>query len=363
MRAGSSRASASRSIPEPRPQAFERRAGLSARRTDAPPAPPERARVTLAVHVDARALDRALADDVRRGLTASPRTLPPKYFYDAAGSRLFERITQLPEYYPTRAEAEILQRVVPTLMRTLAPRDVVELGAGAGVKIRRFLDAARPSLSSLRYVPFDVDARTMRAAARRLLRDYMPLHIHGVVGDFERHLERVPPAEGRRLVLFLGSTIGNLDPPARQAMLTQVRGLLRPGDRLLLGVDLVKDRRVLEAAYDDAAGVTAEFNRNVLRVINRRLDGDFRPEAFRHVAFFDAAASRIEMHLVPETAQTVHVRALGLTVRIGPEESIWTESSYKFTRATVEAMLAGAGLVLRRWHTDAAGRFALALAG
>jgi L-histidine N-alpha-methyltransferase len=146
-------------------------------------------------------------------------------------------------------------------------------------------------------------------------------------------------------------------------MLTQVRGLLRRGDRLLLGVDLVKDTRVLEAAYDDAAGVTAEFNRNVLRVINRRLDGDFRPEVFRHVAFFNRAASRIEMHLVPEAAQTVQIRALGLTVRIGSQESIWTESSYKFTRATVVAMLGDAGLSLRRWYTDAAGRFALALAG
>jgi L-histidine N-alpha-methyltransferase len=318
------------------------------------------------VHVDARGLARALARDVRAGLTANPKTLPPKYFYDEAGSELFERITELPEYYPTRAEAEILERIVPQLIPALAPRDIVELGAGAGIKIRRFLDAALASSGpsgSLRYVPFDVDAKTTRAAARRLLRDYVPLRIHGVVGDFERHLARVPPPEGRRLVLFLGSTIGNLDAPARLAMLREIRRLMRTGDRLLLGVDLVKDTGVLEAAYDDAAGVTAEFNRNILRVINRGLDADFRPEAFRHVAFYNDGESRIEMHLVPDTTQTVRVRGLGLTVTIAAGESIWTESSYKFTRPSVTAMLADASMPLREWYTDADGRFAVALAG
>jgi L-histidine Nalpha-methyltransferase len=347
-------------MPEAGPARLVGRAGA---RTRAAVAQATRDRLALDVHVDQRALDLALAEDVRRGLTAQPKVLPPKYFYDRAGSALFERITRLPEYYPTRAEAEILAHIVPGLMSTLAPRDIVELGAGAGVKIRRFLDAAPPSPGPVRYVPFDVDAKTTRAAARRLLRDYVALRVHGVVGDFERHLSRVPPAEGRRLVLFLGSTIGNLDLPARREMLAQIRGIMQEGDRLLLGVDLVKDVRVLEAAYDDAAGVTREFNRNVLRVINRRLDADFRVEAFRHVAFFNHEASRIEMHLVPETAETVHVRALGLTVKIGPEESIWTESSYKFTRAGVAAMLAEAGLPLRRWFTDGEARFGLALAG
>jgi len=249
-------------------------------------------------------------------------------------------------------------------MPVLAPQDILEIGAGAGVKVRRFLDAAIASTpAGLRYIPFDVDAKTTRAAARSLLRDYLPLRIHGVIGDFERHLSRVPPPEGRRLVLFLGSTIGNLDAPARHAMLGQIRGLMRDGDRLLLGVDLVKDTRVLDAAYDDAAGVTAEFNRNVLRVVNRRLDADFRPEAFRHVAFYNAEASRIEMHLVPDKTQTARIRALGLTVTIAAGESIWTESSYKFTRESVTAMLADAGLPLREWYTDAGDRFAVVLAG
>jgi L-histidine N-alpha-methyltransferase len=361
MRAGNSRASASRLTPESRAGALPRRAAEPTPRATARAT--RRARFALDVHVDARGLARALARDVRAGLTASPKTLPAKYFYDEAGSELFERITELPEYYPTRAEAEILERIVPNLMPALAPRDIVELGAGAGVKIRRFLDAAIASSGPLRYVPFDVDAKTTRAAARRLLHDYVPLRIHGVVGDFERHLSRVPPPEGRRLVLFLGSTIGNLDAPARLAMLREIRRLMRTGDRLLLGVDLVKDTGVLEAAYDDAAGVTAEFNRNVLRVINRALDADFRPEAFRHVAFYNDAESRIEMHLVPDTTQTVRVRRLGLTVTIAAGESIWTESSYKFTRASVTAMLADAGLPLREWYTDPGERFAVALAG
>ncbi len=360
MRAGSSRASASRSTSEPGARTTAR--GTTERhRPRAKDA--LRSRFVLDVHVDARALDRALARDVRDGLTATPKTLPPKYFYDARGSVLFERITELPEYYLTRAEADILEQIVPTLMQTLAPRDIVELGAGAGVKIRRFLDAGVARPGPLRYVPFDVDAKTTRTAARALLRDYVPLTIHGLIGDFERHLSRVPPPDGRRLVLFLGSTIGNLDAPARQAMLEQIRGLMRDGDRLLLGVDLVKDIDTLNAAYDDAAGVTAEFNRNVLRVINRRLDADFRPDAFRHVAFYNGEASRIEMHLAPDAPQVVRIRGLGMTVRIAAGERIWTESSYKFTRASVTAMLAKAGLPLHAWYTDRGARFALALAG
>jgi L-histidine N-alpha-methyltransferase len=316
---------------------------------------------TVDVHIDEFTLVKALAADALRGLTAVPKALPPKYFYDAAGSALFERITGLPEYYLTRAEAEILAARAPELMREVDPRDVVELGAGSAAKIRRLLDARTGA--PLRYVPVDVDGDTMAAAARHLLRDYPGLHVHGVLADFERHLVHVPPAEGRRLVVFLGSTIGNLDPPARHELLTQVRGLMRPGDRFLLGIDLVKDRGVIEAAYNDTAGVTRDFNRNVLRVVNRGLDGDFRPEAFRHHAFFDEAASRIEMHLVPGTPQTVHLRTIGLTVKLSPRESIWTESSYKFTRASAGAMLAEAGLALLAWYTDTGERFALALAG
>jgi L-histidine N-alpha-methyltransferase len=208
-----------------------------------------------------------------------------------------------------------------------------------------------------------VDEPTVEAGAARLLADYPFLDVHAVVGDFERHLAHVPPPVGRRLVLFLGSTIGNLDPPARQQLLAQVRSLLRtPEDRFLIGLDLVKDKVLLEAAYDDASGVTQAFNRNILEVVNRGVGGDFQPEAFRHVAFYNEAEARIEMHLVPGVAQDVKLRRLGLDIRVSPDESIWTESCYKFSRASAQAMLEGAGLRLERWHVDPDERFAIAVA-
>jgi L-histidine N-alpha-methyltransferase len=317
-------------------------------------------RYRVDVHADAHTRLKAMAHDVLRGLSARPRTLPPKYFYDAVGSRLFDEITRLPEYYLTRVEDALLDTLAPAFMRALAPRDVVELGSGFSLKTRRLLQAR--SAGALRYTPVDVDETTVAASAARLLADDADLQVHAVVGDFEQHLVHVPAPSGRRLVLFLGSTIGNLDAPARLALLAQVRGLLRRGDRLLLGVDLVKDRAVLEAAYNDAAGVTASFNRNILRVINRSLGADFRPDAFRHHAWYNAAEQRIEMHLVADRAQTVRIRHLGLEVRLDAAESIWTESSYKFTRASARAMLAAAGLRLDGWHSDANERFALVVA-
>ncbi|HEU5323682.1 MAG TPA: L-histidine N(alpha)-methyltransferase, partial [Methylomirabilota bacterium] len=226
-------------------------------------------RYRVEVHADAHTRLKAMAEDVQRGLAERPRALPPKYFYDAAGSRLFEQITRLPEYYLTRAEEALLDALAPTLMRDLAPSDIVELGSGFSLKTRRLL--ATRGGTALRYTPVDVDETTVAASAERLLAEDPALQVHAVIGDFERHLVHVPAPSGRRLVLFLGSTIGNLDAPARQALLAQVRGLLGRGDRLLLGVDLVKDPAVLEAAYNDAAGVTAKFNRNILLVLNRGL--------------------------------------------------------------------------------------------
>jgi len=317
-------------------------------------------RYRIDVHADAHTRLKAMAEDVRRGLGGRPRSLPPKYFYDAAGSQLFDEITRLPEYYLTRTEEALLEALAPTLMRALTPADVVELGSGFSLKTRRLL-AARGG-TPLRYTPVDVDETAVAASAARLLAEDPALDVHAVIGDFERHLPHVPAPTGRRLVLFLGSTIGNLDPTARCALLAQVRGLLRRGDRLLLGVDLVKDHAALEAAYNDAAGVTAEFNRNILRVVNRSLGADFQPDAFRHHAFYNAAEQRIEMHLVSARAQRVHIRAIDLTLRLEASETIWTESSYKFTRASTRAMLAGAGLRPVAWHTDADERFALVLA-
>jgi len=320
-------------------------------------------RYQVDVYTDEQAQRRRLEEDVRRGLTGSPKSLPPKYFYDRAGSLLFERITELPEYYPTRTEATLLENIAPAVVGNFFHGDIVEIGPGSSQKTRRVLDALNGNRGRVRYVPLDVDRLTLETSADRLIDDYPGLSVHAVVGDFERDLARVPAPAGRRLVLFLGSTIGNLDPPERQRFLAGIRGLLqRPEDRFLLGVDLVKDVAVLEAAYNDAAGVTREFNRNILRVINRGVDGDFRPKAFRHVAFYNETAARIEMHLVADSAQDVRLERLGLRIRFPAGEDIWTESSYKFTRPGVEAMLDEAGLGLAEWHVDPASYFALALA-
>ena len=310
------------------------------------------------VHVDRAGLHDALADDVRRGLGDRPKSLPPKYFYDAAGSALFERITRLPEYYLTRAEHALLDAHARGILREARPEEIVELGAGSPAKFRRLLAAANGT-PVRRYVPVDVDGGVLEDSARALLREHPQLDIHAVVADFERHLDRLPPATGRRLIAFLGSTIGNLDAAARQRLLVALRGLLGTGDRLLVGMDLVKNLAALEAAYDDAEGVTAEFNRNILRVVNRELHADFAPEAFRHVARWNDRHSRVEMHLAADGRQTATVADLGLAVAVEPGETIWTESSHKFTRASAEAMLSAAGLALVSWHTD--GAYALAV--
>jgi L-histidine N-alpha-methyltransferase len=312
------------------------------------------------VHVDDDALRAALAADVRRGLGAREKWLPPKYFYDAAGSALFERITRLPEYYLTRAEHALLDLHAAAILDASRPREIVELGAGSPAKVRRLLAVLNGAGPLARYVPVDVDASMLDAAGRTLLSEGAVDEVHAVVGDFERHLPRVPAPAGRRLVTFLGSTLGNLDPAARHRLLLAIRALLGEEDRVLLGVDLVKSPRVLHAAYDDAEGVTAEFNRNVLRVINRRLAADFDPEAFGHYARWDAEEARVEMHLVAAADHDVRVADLDLTVHFEAGETIWTESSYKFTHASVETMLDAAGLGLLRWDTD--GAFGLALA-
>jgi L-histidine N-alpha-methyltransferase len=320
-------------------------------------------RYQVDVYTDEQTQGRRLEEDVRRGLTARRKTLPAKYFYDRAGSLLFERITELPEYYPTRTESALLQEILPELIGEILPDDIVEIGAGSSEKTRRILSAVSAGGRPVRYAPLDVDHLTLESSAAALLRAYPQLHVHAVVGDFERDLAHVPTPVGRRLAMFLGSTIGNLDAPARRRLLGGLRGLLpEVGDRLLLGVDLVKDVKILEAAYDDAAGVTRDFNRNILHVVNRGVDGDFRPEAFRHRAFYNEGAARIEMHLVSEAAQAVKLGRLGLQIRFRPGEGIWTESSYKFTREGVESMLAAAGLRLAQWHVDPANYFALALA-
>jgi L-histidine N-alpha-methyltransferase len=319
------------------------------------------ARCRFDVHADDAAFVTMLEADVRRGLSARPRSIPPKYFYDEIGARLFERITELPEYYLTRVEESVLSRVAGEVTRRAAPDEIVELGPGSCRKVRWLFDALRPP-AGVRYVPIDFGRDGLRAAVSGLTRDYGWLHVHGVIGDFERDLAHVPPPVGRRLALFLGSTIGNFEPAARAALLGEIGRLLGADGRLLLGVDLVKERRILEPAYDDAAGVTAAFNRNILAVVNRALDADFRPDAYRHHAFYNDAASRIEMHLHATAPQRVHLPKLDMVVDLHEGEGIWTENSYKFTRASTEAMLADGGLALDAWYTDEHDRFGLALA-
>ncbi len=303
----------------------------------------------------------ALADDVRAGLTAMPKRLPPKYFYDARGSALFEDITRLPEYYLTRAETEILIDAADAIVRRIRPVELVELGSGSSRKTRLLLEAMHRHRTGSRYAPLDVSEDALVGAADALGADYDWLQFDGFVGDFTRDLGRLP-RRGPRLVAFLGSTIGNFGPAARATLLAGLHAGLGDGDRFLLGVDLVKDRATLEAAYDDAAGVTAEFNRNLLHVLNRELGADFPVDAFEHVAFYDQGSARVEMHLRAGHALRVTFPSLGLEVAFAVGETLHTEISCKFTRPQVERELATAGLRLDAWHEDAERRFALALA-
>jgi L-histidine N-alpha-methyltransferase len=309
-------------------------------------------RLEIDVYVDEHGMLESMADDVRKGLSAEPRRLSPKYFYDDAGSELFEQITDLPEYYPTRAERALLEETADELMGTMRPQQIVELGSGSSAKTRVLLGVQSAPEYLTEYVPFDVSRGIVEEAAAGLLADFPYLSIHGVIGDFGHHLEKIPAATGKRLVLFLGGTIGNLDPTERTAFLSSVAELLGPEDRLLIGLDLVKDPATIEAAYNDSAGVTAAFNRNMLNVLNRGLSADFNPDAFQHHAFFNQDESRIEMHLVPKAPQMVSIRDLGMTITIDPSETIWTECSYKFTEESLRGMLADAGMQLDRFYTN-----------
>jgi L-histidine N-alpha-methyltransferase len=311
----------------------------------------------------AESSERRLADDVLDGLTRPFKELPPKHFYDARGSELFDRITELPEYYPTRAERQILEQHAPELAESTGAAELVELGSGSAEKARILLDAMAQTGALQRYVAVDVSEQALRQSASELVDDYDGLEFEGLVGDFERHLESIPAADGLpRIVALLGGTIGNFPPGTRRRLLREIRRALGPRDHFLLGTDLVKDPEVLEAAYDDSAGVTAEFNRNVLHVINRELDADFDPEAFDHVAFFDRRHEWIEMRLRAREPQTVHVSDLGLTVKFEAGEELRTEISAKFTRERLDADFRAAGLELERWYTDDEERFALSLA-
>jgi L-histidine Nalpha-methyltransferase len=301
---------------------------------------------------------RSLAEDVREGLTQPVKELPSKHLYDARGSDLFDRICSLPEYYPARTEHAILERSATSIA---ALTKLVELGSGTATKTRVLLDALHATGTLRRYVPIDVAATMVRESVEALVEEYPGLQAHGVIGDFERHLDRLPRPLGTRLLALLGGTLGNLKPNARHRLLRQIATLLDPADQLLLGVDLIKDCAVLEAAYNDQQGVTAEFNRNVLLVVNRELQANFDPDDFAHIAPFDPQQGWIEMRLRAQRHHTVNIQALDMQVRFQRGEDIRTEISAKFTRARLEQELSGAGLKLVNWFTDTDALFALAL--
>lgn len=318
------------------------------------------AALSVAVHLGPADMASALRHDAHAGLVATPKALPPKWFYDELGSLLFEAITRLPEYYPTRCERQILAAHADDVARLTGADTLVELGAGTSEKTRFLLEALSRAGTLRRFVPFDVSEVTLRESGAVIADSFPGLEVMAVVGDFERHLGALPSG-GRRLIAFLGGTIGNLLPQARRAFLAELAAGLQPGDALLLGTDLVKEPARLEAAYDDPTGVTAAFNRNVLGVLNRQLGGDFALRRFEHVARWDAEHQWMEMRLRSVGRQAVRLGALGLEVAFADGEEMRTEVSAKFHRAGVEAELAEAGLEVRRWWTDPDGDFAVSL--
>jgi L-histidine N-alpha-methyltransferase len=313
----------------------------------------------LEIYLEEQDVARGLRHDVRVGLTARPKWLPPRWFYDARGSELFEEITRLPEYYPTRAERDVLAAHADEIARISDAKTLIELGSGSSEKTRLLLDAFARRGDLGTFVPLDVSVSALRQSTAEIAADYPGLRVRGIVGDFTQQLDRLPTG-GRRLVAFLGGTIGNLAPDERAGFLRAMRAALEPGDWLLLGTDLVKDPAVLVPAYDDAAGVTAEFNRNVLRVINRELGANFDPDAFQHVAIWNPDQEWIEMRL--RATRPMRVRVLDLDVDFAEGEELRTEISTKFRRENIEAELAAAGFATRCFWTDDDGLFAVTLA-
>lgn len=336
--------------------------GVAARRRNTPSSSSRASvRVDVLLTDDERlALLRAEAG---RGLTASPKQLPPKWFYDERGSALFEDITRQPEYYPTRREREILVARAGEIAHVTLATTLVELGSGTSEKTRLLIDALRGEESLRRFMPFDVCLPFVRDAAGAISRDYPGLDVHAVVGDFHKHVRYLPrdATTGTVMVAFLGSTIGNFDDTERARFFRALAALLRPGDWFLLGADLVKAKRRIDAAYNDAAGVTVQFNKNVLRVLDRDLDATFDEDLFDHVAGYDVKRQLVDIRLRARVAHKVKVGALGLTVSFAAREEMRTEISVKFTRKGLETELAAAGLERSRWWTDRARDFSLSL--
>ena len=317
--------------------------------------------VDLDVHRSTEDMTEALREDVKTGLTAPRKWLPPKWFYDARGSELFEAITALPEYYPTRSEREILTRQAGEIARITGAQTLVELGSGSSEKTRLLLDALTDHGTLAGFVPLDVSESALAEATEAIAATYPKLVVRGVVGDFTEHLDLLP-GDQPRLVAFLGGTIGNFLPAERAKFLSSVRDVLQPGEWLILGTDLVKDRETLERAYDDAAGVTADFNRNVLRVINERLGADFAVDDFAHESYWDADAEWIEMRLRAKREMWVRIPGADLEVTFDEGEYVRTEISAKFRPEGIGAELAAAGFVTEQWWTDTGNRYGVTLA-
>jgi L-histidine Nalpha-methyltransferase len=300
-----------------------------------------------------------MAQDVLKGLMADQKYIPSKYFYDERGSKLFEVICDLPEYYPTRTELQLLSIHAEDMVRGLRQGDLVELGAGANWKIRTLLDALGPSRrADVRYVPVDVCGPALLESAAQLTAVYPELRVNEIVADFTRDLHR-QQSDRPKVVLFFGSTIGNLDDGESLSFLQDVAAMLNPGDRFLLGLDMVKPVEVLEAAYNDSRNVTAEFNKNILLVINRELQANFHPDDFEHVAFFNDEEERIEMHLRAERDIRVEVKAIAASFALRKGETIRTEICRKFRRDGAEKMIRAAGMEVSRWYSDPKGWFSL----
>ena len=316
------------------------------------------ARTAVRAHVRPEPATYRILREVADGLSAPQKELSPKYFYDHRGSELFEEITQLPEYYPTRTERAILDAWMPSLIARLGTRTLIELGAGSAEKSRLILDAMRAAGTAERYVPIDVSATFLSQTAARLRREYPGLKVEPAVADISEELNLPRGLPRPALFAFLGSTIGNFYPPAAIRLLGRVRAAMEPGDRFLMGADLRKDVARIEAAYNDSRGVTAEFNRNMLRVLNHELGADFDPEAFEHRAFYDTVAHRIEMHLVSVGTQTVNVPGIG-GIAFADGETLRTEISAKYDRESVAALFEAAGLRIDAWRTDPENLFAL----
>jgi L-histidine N-alpha-methyltransferase len=305
-----------------------------------------------------------MAREVRAGLLRRPRSIPPKYFYDEVGSRLFDAICELPEYYLTRAERSLLVEHSDAIIEESGAAALIEIGSGMARKTGPLLRSMCARFAAPSYVPFDIAPDVIEHSAHELMAAHPTLHVRGVVGDFVHDCGRLGaatgPFAGPRLLAFLGSTIGNLDETEAPALLATMAELMTDRDRFLIGIDLVKETRALTAAYNDSQGVTAKFNKNVLRVLARELDGDIDEASFEHFAFYDEARSRIEMHLVSTRDQRLVLRGADLNVEVARGEHVLTEVSRKFTRASAEQLLAAGGLRLTGWMSD--GRFALCVA-